>query len=1053
MSNKQIINFGILLHWFTPFRPSFRAQGGIEFIRNFFGGTAMRGINRLEWIFIVLSIVLSACSTQGGVTTDTPQLHQKRLVESTVVASPIGELFELDAPGPGVIQVSVARSDRYIDPQQQPVQVDAKAAPQESIVTFSVSEPFDARRQAKVGTSDLEMQFPLADGDEPVVVQMQTNGGRLNFGVFDLDGNLDIIIDYLPDLTTINVDLPKAPIGCSGHLLGFDHPMRFTDPSHGGRERLRRKGVMVRCEAYYVYGAGGRQHTIHAKSGFTFTDDQGHYAVTIRPRPVSVIVPVNTNQILDFDPNLVWVRAECVTPQQCGYEAYGVADPALVLASEADSAYESNIRNVLHLVASAPAEPEITAGGQTFLPQRIMLGARLVSNGANHPELNDKPFILHEQTDVLQREGTEFLSWGLLGQPVHTTREKPNGDVVDADPRKNPCDMQSDVQVCSSGTDDCNYEICGTGDVACLGYPILQTLLDEGYDVWLVDALDGDADLLHQAAAAPLLYQKILNYGGPLGGFDPFPFAVSAVTFDQSFLSTALTPVEPEAGHIWPGEVADAADLGFAIPEEPFTPPVPMSGDRQAVVAGYSQGGVLARVGLLLWEHESNLPIAGVVDARGLPVQIGRDRNVFLESIEDKINLYASVDAPQRGATIPLAVQAYFQRIGDVIKSFDDVGLHARNQVDSALRELNSAPTRQVLTEYVTASGDYGCYKIKNGKLDPGETDNCFITPGMVANEVEVTSVDFDRFQASTIFNLDTGDRPDGIPDRVRSIAIANGAFGERDVKSNELIDVKFDIERFRDRHHHQCAADGTCHIEGFPGVNQPKVQPGGAQWNGICQRVGDVQLGLAVLDTPGKWFGKACWNPAAAVAAGLTLGGSCATGMLWGLLEGFDFNLRGIKLSYPMSAKLDDEGEIIEGTGFPTLVPTTSALLADDNGNPSPGWHDAYWQETSKFHTNFDNNMCKFLMYHLDGSVEGDADGYPACGTQTFRAQCDEGGRLPGKVRAPNGFANTGDIRRLCDCDDDDPTSHPGAFEIPFDGADNDCDGTIDEFEIVTDL
>src|SRR5207253_1432553 len=45
-----------------------------------------------------------------------------------------------------------------------------------------------------------------------------------------------------------------------------------------------------------------------------------------------------------------------------------------------------------------------------------------------------------------------------------------------------------------------------------------------------------------------------------------------------------------------------------------------------------------------------------------------------------------------------------------------------------------------------------------------------------------------------------------------------------------------------------------------------------------------------------------------------------------------------------------------------------------------------------------------------------------------------------------PSGYATTSD-----DCDDGDPTSHPGAAEIAYDLADNDCDGHADNMVVAT--
>jgi hypothetical protein len=56
------------------------------------------------------------------------------------------------------------------------------------------------------------------------------------------------------------------------------------------------------------------------------------------------------------------------------------------------------------------------------------------------------------------------------------------------------------------------------------------------------------------------------------------------------------------------------------------------------------------------------------------------------------------------------------------------------------------------------------------------------------------------------------------------------------------------------------------------------------------------------------------------------------------------------------------------------------------------------------------------------DGCPDRDGDGFlPGCYNEDLSCDPDD---------------------RLCDCDDLDPTIHPGAFDPPDDGVDRDCDG-----------
>ena len=152
---------------------------------------------------------------------------------------------------------------------------------------------------------------------------------------------------------------------------------------------------------------------------------------------------------------------------------------------------------------------------------------------------------------------------------------------------------------------------------------------------------------------------------------------------------------------------------------------------------------------------------------------------------------------------------------------------------------------------------------------------------------------------------------------------------------------------------------------------------------------------------------------------------------------------VRGIEVTYPMQSRFDDNGRLKEGTGFPTLVPTNSALLSDARGRPSPRWRDTLWQSQSEYHTNVDNEICRMVLFHADGVFDDDKDGWPTCDDNITIARCEDGGRFPGNKLASGPLDP---MRAPCDCRPNDPTSHPGATEDFGDFIDNDCDGEVDE-------
>ncbi len=108
-----------------------------------------------------------------------------------------------------------------------------------------------------------------------------------------------------------------------------------------------------------------------------------------------------------------------------------------------------------------------------------------------------------------------------------------------------------------------------------------------------------------------------------------------------------------------------------------------------------------------------------------------------------------------------------------------------------------------------------------------------------------------------------------------------------------------------------------------------------------------------------------------------------------------------------------------------PTFVTTGSSLHLDTVDNTASRvelpyrWHDALYQFETASHFNIDDRQCQFLVYHIDGQMRGDRDGFPACRPEA--TSCASGAVIPGAVLSEDHISapNHGD---WCDADDSDP-------------------------------
>ena len=808
-------------------------------------------------------------------------------------------------------------------------------------------------------------------------IPKRLSAGKHNIVVMGAKPNTAIGMWYTTDIPIPDgVTFPDEQT-CSGRLRGFAHPLGFH-----GQETMKRANVVVDCVMVFVSSKNTEQRKEFARAACEMNPfnevaceaarDSARVAVVARGRTnsdgtFSVTITKDHFEeqgIYSGIASAAQLRTECHA-YECGYEARGDirgsletlpngsirnADNWIPNDGNPDSFSGMDIVNVLHLVVPAVPGPQLndltlelvrdtySARGRPQDPKessQALLGARLLSNGQG-AQRNDLPVIIHEQIDVLNIEHTNFMIWGLSGQVIELqgkgVKFPPHGcdrGAVKGNPEIEP------YRQCELSEPDCNPTLCDKGDVRCLAYPLLQRLLNDGYDVWLVDNLQGRRDVMEVAVQGPALYETISRYSEVPTGID-----IS-------------------------GDVV--------MSREP----------KRVAVAGISLGSVLARTALKLWEKRENLPDGLRVATAPLDIPTA--------PVEDRVALYASIDAPHLGLRIPLSLQAYIRDLPDIDED-----------VKRLKTRLNALPTRQFVADWVDNNVLLGCFNQGPDFNPRKDIRKCSVNHEELyqyTNREKFT----DFFFRSVVLLDKSSEDPlgrmaDGLPNLVPSIAISNGIYPQKPIDAG--LDVVLNLKLKRSifgfgvsDNNHWILDSGQI---GDIGQDLPSNhQPGGSGFDGVCRAFRTSESQGAPVKGAVYGFG------AGALAGGLA-GGPLGAGIggLAGLIGGTLTAKGTVSINVPMSPG-GKVGDGFKGKAYPTLVPTRSSLLQlTGQSAPSPTWRDFFApnaRQKPRRHTAFENDQCKVLLYHLAGTMKGDKDGKPSCNAEILQADCRDGGMMPG--------------------------------------------------------
>ncbi len=418
-----------------------------------------------------------------------------------------------------------------------------------------------------------------------------------------------------------------------------------------------------------------------------------------------------------------------------------------------------------------------------------------------------------------------------------------------------------------------------------------------------------------------------------------------------------------------------ATSVDFAV--TPFATGRP----RQLAIGGVSAGGLVARSAIRMWELRDAIEAdPNAPDALRL-----YHPNVELDSVS-RVGLYLSFDSPHRGLLLPPGLQALVR----------DPNFPITNSESERLSKLlESDGLKELTRNYVEPPVETGCWS------GDGVVDNCTFGPGNLPNTAG-TGLDgvadsgdtrYEQSQALAVAMLDAFGEPkehgvDGLPTTVPRVAISNGShLSDPDMTTNELFEIDL---------------------------------------NGIALIVVPIPpflVPVPVNEHARLLAGDQGRGSGLAQMCDLKRGDMDPTGELVNPFENIDW------YGAPVWAGYDVDVDITmrPGTGqaFPTLIPTRSALALDGpvrNNLQALGhrWTDAFTQELNEPHFTVNEDQCEFLMYHLDGFMRNDRDGYPACtGRET---SCLGGARSVGFLQNPQGF----EASEFCDPDDGDANVIP---------------------------